>query len=341
MFTKRPVGKKNILVVGGAGFIGSHLCESLIKEGNVICLDNFVTGKEKNIDKLLRNYNFEFVRHDATSPIDFLEELPELEKFKVKIQGIQEIYHLACPSSPRRFSELAIEILMANALGTKNVLDIAVKYKAKFIFASSSVVYGKVSDSQPHINESYMGVSDPLRPRSCYFEGKRFAESLINNYRAKYNLDTKIARIFTTYGPRMRLSDGRTVSTFVWNALERKDLIIYGDQNLKNSYCYIEDIIQGLLKLARSKEAGPVNFGSDAEAKIIDVAEKIVKLLNSKSKIIFAKPDLHYIFSPLPDITLAKERLGWSPVYLLDAGLKKTVDYLKSTKALVGFSDSE
>ena len=248
---------------------------------------------------------------------------------------------MACPSSPRRFSEFAIEILMANALGTKNALDIAHKYQAKFIFASSSVVYGKVPETGLHIDENYMGVSDPLRARSCYFEGKRFAESLINNYRIKYKLDSKIARIFTTYGPRMRLSDGRTISTFVWNALEGKDLVIYGDQNLKNSYCYTEDIIQGLLKLARSKETGPFNFGSETEVKIIDVAEKVIKMLNSKSKVVFEKPDPSYIFSPIPDIALAKEKLGWSPVYLLDAGLKKTVDYLRASRGLVGFSDAE
>lgn len=341
MLFKKATGKKNILVTGGAGFIGSHLCEALVKEGNIICLDNFVTGKEKNIDRLLRNYNFEFVRHDITKPIDFLGELAELEKFKIKVQGVQEIYHLACPSSPRRFQELAIDILMANALGTKNVLDLAVNHQAKFVFVSSSVVYGEAPENQSHIDENYMGVSDPLRARSCYFEGKRFAESLVNNYRLKYNLDTKIARIFTTYGPRMRFSDGRTISTFVWRALGGKDLVIYGDQNLKNSYCYIDDIIQGLLKLTRSTEEGPINLGSDVEVKIIEVAEKVVKILGSSSKIVFEKPDPHYIFSPIPDITKARERLGWSPVYLLEAGLKKTVEYLKASRGLVGFSDSE
>ncbi|MFH0819662.1 MAG: NAD-dependent epimerase/dehydratase family protein [bacterium] len=341
MLGRKTIDKKNILVFGGAGFIGSHLCQALLREGNVVCVDNFITGKEKNIDSLLRNYNFEFVRHDVTKPIDFLESLVELDKFKVKVQGFQEIYHLACPSLPRRFSELAIEILMANALGTKNILDAVLKYQAKFIFVSSSVVYGKAPDSQPHIDENYMGVSDPLRGRSCYFEGKRFAESLINNYRMKFQLDTKIVRVFTTYGPRMRFSDGRTVSTFVWHALEGKDLVIYGNQNLKSSYCYVDDIIQGLLKLAKSKESGPINLGNDVEVKIIDVAEKVIKMLNSRSKIVFKEPETYYIFSPIPDITLARERLGWSPVYLLDAGLKKTVDYLKASRSLVGFSDSE
>jgi len=332
--------KKNILVTGGAGFIGSHLCDELLKKNKVICIDNFISGDEKNIDHLLQNHDFEFIKHDITEPID-LESFKELEKFKVKFQGIQEIYHLACPTSPKNFEKTIVQTALANSVGLRNVLDLAVKYKAKFFFSSSSVVYGPRQDKTPYFKEDYLGAVNNLSPRACYDEGKRFAESMIITYRQAYNLDTKIARIFRTYGSRMKLNDGQMLPDFVCNALEDKDLIIYGDENFSSSFCHISDAIQGIIKLMSSGEAGPINLGSDLDYKVVDVAKKIVELTNSKSKIVFKNPLLFMTPLGLPDITLAKERLGWFPITLMEEGIKEAINYFKAHKTIINLQDSQ
>jgi len=326
--------KKNILVTGGAGFLGSHLCDELVKSCKVICVDNFISGDEDNIDHLLQNPDFQFVKNDINQPMN-LEALSELEKFKIKFQGIQEIYHLACPTSPKDFDQTIMDTALTNSVGTKNILDLAVKYKAKFLFSSSSVVYGSRDLKTPFFPETHQGIIDQLSPRACYDEGKRFAETLVNTYSRAYNLDLKIARIFRTYGPRMKLKTGQMIPDFIYDSLENKDLIVYGDDQFSSSFCYVSDVVQGLLKMMKSGEAGPINFGSDVDLKIVDIAKKVIELTGSKSKIVFEKPLLFMTPLGLPDITLAKERLTWFPVVLLNEGIKGAIDYVRAHKSIL------
>ncbi|MFA6254801.1 MAG: NAD-dependent epimerase/dehydratase family protein [Patescibacteria group bacterium] len=333
--TKAIFEKKNVLITGGAGFIGSYLCDDLIEKNKIICIDNFISGDEANIDHLLQNPNFRFIKHDINQPID-LESLPELEEFRIKFQGIQEIYHLACPTSPKDFEKTRIETVLANSVGTRNILDLAVKYKAKFLFASSSVVYGSRDPQSPYFKESYSGVVDQISPRACYDEGKRFAETLTNTYGQVYNLDTKIVRIFRTYGPRMKLNIGQMIPDFVSSALVGEDLVIFGDEGFSTSLCYVSDIVQGLTKMMKSGESGPINLGSDLEYKIVDVANKIIAMTSSKSKVVFQKPLLFMTPLGLPDITLAKERLTWFPIVLLEDGIQGAIDYFKAYKSILG-----
>lgn len=332
--------RKNILITGGAGFIGSHLCDELVKENKVICVDNFISGSELNIDHLLQNPNFIFVNHNIVNPID-LESLPELERFKVKFQGIQEIYHLACPTSPKEFEGKVVDTALANSVGTRNVLDLAVKYNAKFLLTSSSVVYGARLKKSPKVKEEVLGVLDHLNPRGCYDEGKRFAETLTKTYAQAYSLDAKIARVFRTYGPRMRLRDGHMLPDFVYNALENENLIIYGDENFSSSLCYVIDVIEGLIKMMESPEQGPVNIGSDVEVKIIDVANEVIKQTGSTSKVNFEDPLVFMTPLPMPDISLAKEKFGWFPIVRLEDGIKHSIDYIKAHKAILLPSDKK
>jgi len=334
MPTKAIFEKKNILVTGGAGFIGSHLCDDLVKKHKVICIDNFISGDEANIDHLLQNPDFQFIKHDINEPID-LESLKELEKFKIKFQGIQEIYHLACPTSPKDFEKTRIETVLTNSVGTRNILELAVKYKAKFLLTSSSVVYGAKNSKNPYFKEDYLGIIDQVSPRACYDEGKRFAETITKTYGQVYNLDTKIVRIFRTYGSRMKLKIGQMLPDFVYNALENKELVIYGDESFSTSLCHVSDIVQGLTKVMKSGESGPINLGGDLEYKIVDVAKKVIELTGSSSKITFNKPLLFMTPLGLPDITLAKERLGWFPVVLLEDGIQGAIDYFKAYKSIL------
>src|SRR3989339_1898629 len=221
--------KKNVVVTGGAGFIGSHLCERLLREAKVICLDDFSNSDSSNISHLLQYPDFEFIKCDVNEKLD-LEKYPELEKFKVKFQGIQEIYHLACPTSPLDFEKLKMQSLWANSSSMINTLDLAVKYKAKYIFASSSVVYGNATEEKNVFKETDQGIVDHLSPRACYDEGKRFAETCVEMYRQVYGLDAKVARVFTTYGPHMKLFEGQMIPDFIINALEGKNLTINGDE---------------------------------------------------------------------------------------------------------------
>lgn len=329
--------KKNILVTGGSGFIGSHLCETLLKEGRVICLDNFVTSQESNIDHLLKNPDFEFIRQDVNLPFD-LESMMELARFKVKFQGIQEIYHLACPTSPKKFEQYKMQTLFANSLGMKNMLDLAVKYGSKVVHGSTSVVYGPRPADGHFFKEEEFGGNDVLSPRACYDEGKRFAETCCATYAQAQKVDVRIARIFRTYGPRMPLYDGQLIPDFITDAMDGKDLEIYGDETFKTSLVYVSDVVDGLIKMMHAPaDIGPVNLGSEIDVPLMDVAERIIEMTGTASKIVFKPPLLFISQLGLPDLTKAKDKLGWIPLVTLDNGLKQTIDYTMANKSLLNF----
>ncbi len=333
--------KKNVLVTGGAGFLGSHLCERLLKEAKVICMDNLSNSNIQNIDHLLQYPDFEFIKYDVNKEID-LSQFDELDKFKIKFQGIQEIYHLACPTSPKNFEELKLQSLWANSRAMVNTLDLAVSYKAKYVFGSSSVVYGPSRQSGQVFKESDEGIVNHLSPRGCYDEGKRFAETCVETYRQVYGLDAKIARIFTTYGPRMKLRDGLLIPDFILDALEGKDLVIYGNGDMDQSLCYVTDMIDGLIRLMRSEpEVSLVNIGHDQVHKMGDVAEKIISMTNSSSQIRNEDPLVFLTPKGIPDLTRAKEDLSWIPLIRLEDGLQKTIDYTIANKEMLQLNHSE
>jgi UDP-glucuronate decarboxylase len=312
-----------ILVTGGAGFIGSHLCEKLVSQGHkVFCVDNFITGARANIAHLEGKSGFKLIEHDINLPFD-----PVLQK---KMGGIDEIYNLACPASPVDYKEIPLQTLWVSAAGTKNMLDLAVKNDAKILIASTSEVYG---DPRQHPQkESYFGNVNPIGERSCYDEGKRFAESLAINYHKQYGIPLKIVRIFNTYGPRMRKSDGRVIPDFINNALKEEPLNIFGTGKQTRSFCYIDDMVRGLIAAMRTpdKFTGPVNIGNTDEIKIIDLAKKIIKLSASKSRIAYFKKSEDDPFQRQPDITLAKKTFGFKPKIGLEEGLKKTISHFRS-----------
>jgi UDP-glucuronate decarboxylase len=332
---KQILERKNILITGGAGFIGSFLCDRLVRNNNIICLDNFISGSQSNIEHLLRNANFVFIKHDIVEPLD-LESYPELEKFKIKFQGIQEIYNLACPMSPKDFDKYKIETALTNSVGTANMLELALKFKAKFLQASTSTIYGGISEDIKHFKEGDYQPVNPITPRSCYDEGKRFAESLTVTYRDVHNIDAKIVRVFRTYGPRVRLFSGEMVPDFVVQAIDNKDLVIYGDEKFSTSLCYVDDIVEGCIKTMASGEPGPINLGSPDDYSLVEVAKKIIEMTGSSSKIVFEPPLLFMTQLGLPDITLAKDKLSWIPVTTLEKGLEKTIEYAKAHKVLIG-----
>ncbi len=329
--------KKNILVTGGAGFIGSHLCERLLQDARVICLDNFTTSDVENINHLLKHPDFEFIRHDINTPFD-PEQFPELARFRVKFQGIQEIYHLACPTSPKKFDQYRMQTLYANSLGTKHALDLAVRYRSKVVFASSAVIYGpRPADAHVFV-ETEFGTSDLLSPRACYDEGKRFAESCCTTYKNVHGIDVRIARIFRTYGPRMPLYDGQMISDFITDALDGKDLELYGDETFRTSFVYVSDVVDGVIKLMNaSPDVQVVNIGSDVDVPLIDVAQRIIEMTGSTSKITFKPPLLFMSQLGLPSMTKSKDTLGWIPLVTLDDGLKRTIEYTMSHKSLLSF----
>ena len=336
---KQKSDQKNVLVTGGAGFIGSFLCEALLSSGaRVICVDTFITSQESNIDPLLKNPNFEFIRHDVTQPIN-LESYPELARFQLQVHGIKEIYHLACPTSPKKFHQYRMQTLFSNSIGMKNVLDLAVKYKSRVMFSSSSVVYGPRPKDRHEFNEDELGSVNALSPRGCYDEGKRFAETCCHTYHEVHGIDVRIARIFRTYGPRMPLHDGHLIPDFIISALDEKKLIVYGDETFRTSLVYVQDVVDGLLKfMALPKNPGPLNFGGSGDMKILDISQKIVEMTNSKSKITFQPPLMFINQLGLPDLTKVKETLGWLPLVGLDEGLKKTIDYTIAHKNLLQFT---
>ena len=304
------------LITGGAGFIGSHLCDFLLEIGhNVICMDNFITGKEENIKHLMINRNFQFIHSDVSKPI-------KIEK------NLNFVLHFACPASPIDYQKIPIQTLKAGSLGTHNTLGLAKDKKAVYLLASTSEVYGDpLVNPQP---ETYWGNVNPTGIRGCYDEAKRFAEALTIAYHRIHKIDIKIARIFNTYGPRMRAKDGRVVPAFINQALKNKDLTVFGNGSQTRSFCYVSDMINGIWKLMNSKINEPVNLGNPDELTIFDFAEKIIKLTKSKSKIIFKELPVDDPKVRRPDITKAKKELGWKPKINLDTGLKKTIDYFKS-----------
>jgi UDP-glucuronate decarboxylase len=307
---------KTILVTGGAGFIGSHLCDRLIREGNnVICLDNFFTGDKENILHLISHPMFELVRHDITMPY-FAE--------------VDEIYNLACPASPVHYQYNPIKTIKTSVMGSINMLGLAKRTRSKILQASTSEVYGDPSiHPQP---ESYWGNVNPLGPRSCYDEGKRCAESLFMNYYQQNRVKIKIIRIFNTYGPRMHPNDGRVVSNFIVQALQNKDITIYGDGTQTRSFQYIDDLIEGMIRMMNTADdiTGPVNIGNPEEYRIIDLAEKIIKLTRSKSRLVFLPLPADDPAQRRPDITLAGKLLdGWKPVFDLEQGLELTIQYFR------------
>jgi len=307
---------KKILITGGAGFVGSHLCERLLKDNNeIICLDNFLTGSKENVVSLMDNHYFELARHDVTTPY-FAE--------------VDEIYNLACPASPVHYQHNAIKTIKTSVLGAINMLGLAKRVKAKILQASTSEVYG---DPEEHPQpESYWGHVNPIGARSCYDEGKRCAESLFINYHLQNKVQIKIARIFNTYGPRMHPNDGRVVSTFIVQALKGKNLTVFGKGSQTRSFQYIDDLIEGLVRAMNSRDGftGPVNIGNPGEFTILELAEKIIKMTNSKSKIIHRPLPEDDPVQRRPDISLAKKELGsWTPKVSLDEGLERTIHYFK------------
>jgi UDP-glucuronate decarboxylase len=333
---EKPIFEKpNVVVTGGAGFIGSFLCERLLKDCRVICIDNFVTSSQSNIDQLLKNPDFEFIRADVTQPLD-LDAFPELERFKLKFQGVQEIYHLACPTSAKRFEEFRSATVLANSVGMRNALDLAVKYKAKFFQASTSVVYGPRRADGSLFKEGELGTFDHLSPRACYDEGKRFAETMCRTYAAVHGIDVRIGRIFRTYGPRMPLFDGQMIPDFITGAIDGKDLVIYGSEQFRTSLIFVTDVVDAIVKLMRLPEdPGPVNIGSDYDIKLVDVANRIIELTGSASKVVHEAEILFMTQLGLPDLTKAKEQLGWLPLVTLDQGLKRSIEYTIAQKGLL------
>lgn len=330
--------KKNVLVTGGAGFIGSHLCERLLKEAKVICIDDFSNSDPGNINHLLQYPDFEFINFDVSKPLD-MDQFEELNKFKVKFQGIQEIYHLACPTSPKDFENLKMQTLAANSTAMFNTLDMAVKYRAKYVFASSSVVYGDATETRNHFKEGDQGIVDHLSPRACYDEGKKFAESAVATYSQVHGVDAKIARIFTTYGPRMRLFQGLLIPDFIIDAIEGRDLVVYGDETMSTSLCYVDDLVTGMIKLMASEpEVKVANFGDDKIVSFTDVANMIIKMTNSTSKVTYENGLLFLTRKGAADLTYVKDALGWMPLVRLEDGLEKTIEYVVANKEALLFN---
>ncbi len=332
--SKSPIfDKKNVLILGGAGFIGSHLCDELIQSAKVICVDNFSSGDEKNIDHLLQHQNFHFIRHDMSEPL-VLENFPELAAFKIEFQGIQEIYNLACPTAPIHFEKNRVSNLLANSYAVKNALDLAVKYQSKFMHFSSSVIYGSRDSQNRLVSEENVGEVDILSDRCSYDEGKRFAESMVKTYKDTYKLDAKIIRLFRAYGPRMALDQGNMLPDFISNALDNENLVIYGDKSFSSSFCYVTDCIDAIVKFMQSDVFGPINVGSDRDINVSDLAELIIKMTGSASKVAYAEPLLFMTPLKLPNITKARDLLGWMPLVTLEAGLEKTISDLRADKSI-------
>jgi UDP-glucuronate decarboxylase len=328
--------KKNILVTGGAGFIGSHLCERLIKEGNrVICVDNLSTGTVRNIDALLPNPDFQFLRLDVNEPFE-LETFTELAAFKLPFQGIQEIYHLACPTSIKQFDQFKIQTLLANSVGNYRALELARKYRARILFASSSVIYGPRRRDNPYVTEEDVGAGlDHLSPRACYDEGKRFSETMFSTYRQVHALEVKVARIFRTYGPRMPLFDGQLIPDFVLAAIDGQDIVVYGGEPFHTSLMYVTDCVDGLVRLMKApSEQWLVNIGTDVDHDVAEVAQMILDKVGTKANIRHDAPLTFLSELALPRLTRAKE-LGWLPLVRIEDGLAKTIDYVKANKILL------
>ncbi len=301
-----------VLVTGGAGFIGSHLCERLVREGHdVLCLDNFYTGRKENIDHLLDSHRFELIRHDVIEPI---------------LLEVDRIYNLACPASPVHYQYNPVKTIKTSVMGTINMLGLAKRVKARILQASTSEVYGDpLVHPQP---EDYWGNVNPIGLRSCYDEGKRVAETLMMDYHRQNSVDIRIIRIFNTYGPRMALNDGRVVSNFIVQALRNEDITVYGDGSQTRSFCYVDDLVEGMLRLMNCDGiTGPMNMGNPAETSILEFATRIINLTGSASRIVFKPLPSDDPKQRQPDISLANKILDWKPETDVETGLKKTIDY--------------
>ena len=312
-----PKGSRTILVTGGGGFIGSHLCERLLDAGNdVICLDNFFTGAKENIRHLLSNPSFELVRHDITQPISV---------------EVDAIFNLACPASPVHYQHDPVQTAKTSVLGAINMLDLARRLRIPILQASTSEVYG---DPKIHPQtEAYWGNVNPIGPRSCYDEGKRCAETLFFDYHRQHGMSTKVVRIFNTYGPKMHPNDGRVVSNLIMQALTGQDITIYGDGSQTRSFCYVSDLVEALIRMMDTPDSavGPVNLGNPGEFTVLELAKKIIDITESKSRIVFEKLPQDDPVKRRPDITKAKALLnGWEPKAQLDDGLCLTINYFKS-----------
>lgn len=308
--------RRRVLITGGAGFLGSHLCRLLVENGDdVLCVDNFFTGTKSNIEDLLGRPNFELMRHDITFPL-YVE--------------VDEIYNLACPASPIHYQYDPVQTTKTNVHGAINMLGLAKRVKAKILQASTSEVYG---DPQIHPQtEGYWGHVNPVGLRSCYDEGKRCAETLFFDYHRQHQLPIKVMRIFNTYGPNMHPNDGRVVSNFIVQALSNKPITIYGEGNQTRSFCYVDDLVAGMVSLMHSEDdwPGPVNIGNPDEYSILGLAEKIIELTQSRSELVFLPLPMDDPIQRCPDIALVKEKLGWSPTMGLNEGLQKTIEYFKN-----------
>ena len=308
--------RKRILVTGGAGFLGSHLCERLVNEGNdVICVDNFYTGSKDNIIGLLNNPHFELIRHDVTFPL-YVE--------------VDEIYNLACPASPVHYQYDPVQTTKTSVHGAINMLGLAKRTGAKIFQASTSEVYGDPVVHPQH--ESYNGNVNPIGPRSCYDEGKRCAETLFFDYKRQHNLNIRVVRIFNTYGPRMHPNDGRVVSNFIMQALRDEAITIYGDGQQTRSFCYVDDLIEGFIRMMDANDdiSGPINLGNPSEFTIKQLAEAIINLTGAESELIKQPLPEDDPLKRQPDITIAKQQLDWQPSIDLEAGLTKTIDYFRA-----------
>lgn len=306
---------KRVLVTGGAGFIGSHLCERLLDEDyDIICLDNFFTGFKRNISHLIDNHRFELLRHDITLPI---------------LLEVDQIYHLACPASPVHYQYNPVKTIKTNVMGTINMLGLAKRVKARILQASTSEIYG---DPNVHPQtEQYWGNVNPIGIRSCYDEGKRVAETLMMDYHRQNKVDIKIVRIFNTYGPNMAPNDGRVVSNFIIQALQGKDISVFGNGRQTRSFCYVDDLIEGLIRMMNGDNfIGPVNLGNPEEFTILELAQKIIELTGTNSKIIFKPLPEDDPNQRQPDISLAKQKLKWKPAIQLEEGLRKTITYFEN-----------
>ena len=309
-------GRKRILATGGAGFLGSHLCDRLVEEGHdVLCLDNFFTGSKENIAHLMAKQNFEMVRHDLVEPI---------------LLEVDEIFNLACPASPIHYQFNPVKTTKTSVMGAINMLGLAKRVRAKILQASTSEVYG---DPVVHPQtESYWGNVNTIGLRSCYDEGKRCAETLFFDYYRQNKVNIRVVRIFNTYGPRMHPNDGRVVSNFVVQALANRDITVYGDGRQTRSFCYVDDLVEGLLRMMNGPDdfVGPVNLGNPGEFSILELAEMAIKMTGSRSKIIFEELPQDDPLQRQPDIALASERLGWEPTVELEEGLGRTIEYFRA-----------
>ena len=307
---------KKILVTGGAGFIGNHLCRRLLNEGNyVICLDNFFTGLKKHIEDMLDNPNFKLVEHDIIDPIDI---------------ECDQIYNMACPASPPHYQYDSVKTMKTSVLGIINMLELAKKYNATILQASTSEVYGN-----PLVHpqkEKYWGNVNPIGIRSCYDEGKRCAETLMMDYHRQYGVNTRIIRIFNTYGPNMDPKDGRVVSNCIMQAIKNEDITIYGDGSQTRSFCYVDDLVEGIIRMMNNKQGfiGPVNLGNPSERTVLDLAQKVIKLTGSDSKITYMPLPSDDPVKRKPDISVAKKELDWEPKVDIEEGLSKTIAYFKT-----------